>query len=231
MVTIDYFSDVLCIWAYSGQVRVDELEKHFGDKIALRYRFIPIFGAASRSISKQWSDKGGFDGFNNHLMSVASGWSHINCSEQLWKQCRPATSISAHAILKATWLYLEQQGELLKQGANQEQTLFETLMWNIRRAFFEQARDISHFSELRKLVDELGIPWDDVYAFIEDGQAHAELFTDQELQKKYCVQGSPSFVLNEGRQVLYGNVGYRIVEANIAELLNREKPLEGASWC
>ena len=44
------------------------------------------------------------------------------------------------------------------------------------------------------------------------------------------IQGSPSFVLNEGRQKLYGNVGYRILEANIHELL-RAQPADQASWC
>ncbi|NNJ91551.1 MAG: hypothetical protein HKP55_07745 [Gammaproteobacteria bacterium] len=84
---------------------------------------------------------------------------------------------------------------------------------------------------LRKLVTEMGIDWDQVFALIENGEAYAQLYQDEELKRQYCVQGSPCFVLNEGRQVLYGNVGYRIVEANITELLEREEHLEGASWC
>ena len=36
---------------------------------------------------------------------------------------------------------------------------------------------------------------------------------------KMRIEGSPSFVLNEGRQNLYGNVGFRVIEANIVELL------------
>ena len=44
------------------------------------------------------------------------------------------------------------------------------------------------------------------------------------------VQGSPTFVLNDGRQKLYGNVGFRIIEANIQELLREPKP-DQASWC
>jgi len=43
------------------------------------------------------------------------------------------------------------------------------------------------------------------------------------------VKGSPTWVLNEGRQVLYGNVGYRILSANIEELL--KNPGSEASWC
>ncbi len=44
------------------------------------------------------------------------------------------------------------------------------------------------------------------------------------------IQGSPTFVLNEGRQKLYGNVGYRIIDANIQEML-REPRTDQASWC
>ena len=44
------------------------------------------------------------------------------------------------------------------------------------------------------------------------------------------IEGSPSFVLNEGRQKLYGNVGFRIIEANIQELL-RAPGGDQASWC
>ena len=44
------------------------------------------------------------------------------------------------------------------------------------------------------------------------------------------IEGSPTFVLNEGRQKLYGNVGFRIVEANIAEMLRQPDP-DQASWC
>ena len=43
------------------------------------------------------------------------------------------------------------------------------------------------------------------------------------------LRGSPSFVLNEGRQTLFGNVGYRVLQANVEELLNR--PDTDASWC
>ena len=71
MISIDYFSDVLCIWAYGGQIRVDELEQKFGEKIQLHYRFIPIFAAAKAKIENGWKEQGGFTGFNEHLNSFA----------------------------------------------------------------------------------------------------------------------------------------------------------------
>jgi hypothetical protein len=44
------------------------------------------------------------------------------------------------------------------------------------------------------------------------------------------IEGSPSLVLNEGRQKLYGNVGFRVIEANVQGLLHAAGP-EDASWC
>ena len=46
-----------------------------------------------------------------------------------------------------------------------------------------------------------------------------------EAQPKYQIPGSPTLVFNEGRPLLYGNVGYRIVESDVRELLRN--PLQG----
>ena len=46
----------------------------------------------------------------------------------------------------------------------------------------------------------------------------------------YRGEGWPTCVLNEGRQLLFGNVGDRVLEANIRELL-REPAAGAASRC
>jgi len=43
------------------------------------------------------------------------------------------------------------------------------------------------------------------------------------------VSVSPTLIFNEGRQRLNGNVGYRVIEANIRELLHN--PPGEESWC
>ena len=65
---------------------------------------------------------------------------------------------------------------------------------------------------------------------MDDGTAFAGLAGDYETADKMRIEGSPSFVLNEGRQKLYGNIGFRLIEANIKELL-RAPHSEEASWC
>ena len=64
----------------------------------------------------------------------------------------------------------------------------------------------------------------------DSGTAHADLEADHRDQRDLMIQGSPTFILNEGRQKLYGNVGYGVIEANINELL-RSPTTGAASWC
>ncbi len=49
-IKIEYFSDVLCIWAYSGQIRMDELKRDFADEVEIENRFVPIFGAGRQHL-------------------------------------------------------------------------------------------------------------------------------------------------------------------------------------
>ena len=64
---------------------------------------------------------------------------------------------------------------------------------------------------------------------IDAGDAHAALYADFDAKDRQLVEGSPTFVFNQGRQKLYGNVAYRIIKANIQELL--VAPGDRASGC
>jgi predicted DsbA family dithiol-disulfide isomerase len=39
-VSIAYYSDLLCIWAYVAQIKVDELRRNFLGRVSLDYRFV-----------------------------------------------------------------------------------------------------------------------------------------------------------------------------------------------
>ncbi|MEA5480541.1 hypothetical protein VB774_23140 [Pseudanabaena galeata UHCC 0370] len=47
--------------------------------------------------------------------------------------------------------------------------------------------------------------------------------------REHTISVSPTLIFNEGRQRLNENVGYRVIEANIRELLNN--PEDEQSWC
>ena len=74
------------------------------------------------------------------------------------------------------------------------------------------------------------MPADDIRESIDSGAAFAALHADQRDRTEGGIQVSPTLLLNEGRQRLCGNVGYRVIEANIEELL-QPGDSGAASWC
>ncbi len=219
-INIAHFSDLLCIWAYISQIRVDELKKQFGDQIQIDYHFCSVFGATEDKFEKSWKEKGGVEAYNRHVLSIAEKYPHIEVNKDIWLINRPSTSLNAHAVIKAVQLI---------QAENNEGLALENFMWNVRLAFFRDAQDISDLTVLMKLVEQAGYAREKVEEKLNKGQAFAALDLDSQLRDEYRVSGSPTLIFNEGSQMLYGNVGFRVIEANVRELLNQ--PEHQASWC
>ena len=220
-VQLSYFSDVLCIWAYVGQIRLDELKNQFGNRIAVEQHFITLFGCTENRIGDGWADRGGYAGFGQHVCAVAKEFPHIEINPAVWQDCRPRTSAMAHLLLKATQLHCRRQGK--------SETAVEQLAHAIREAFFKEARDVSQRAVLLDIASSLGLSVSALKKLIDNGTAMAALMADMALREKHKLEGSPTYLLNNGRQKLYGNVGYRVIEANVLELL--EHPQGCASWC
>jgi predicted DsbA family dithiol-disulfide isomerase len=226
-IEVTYFSDVLCIWAYASQARVDEVRDRFGDTVVMNYRFCSVFGDTARKITSTWNDKGGYEGFNAHLKTVAQQFPHIEVHPDIWLKTRPPTSSSAHLFLKAVQ---EWDSDRQAAGRQPSENVFDQVLLAFRRAFFRDCRDIARWDVQCYLAGAFGIDVEAIEQYIHDGIAFARLAADYQDADKMRIEGSPSFVLNEGRQKLYGNVGFRLIEANIQELLRAPHANE-ASWC
>ena len=227
-VAVNYFTDVLCIWAYIAQVRVNELKSEFSNQLDFDYHFFPVFGDV---FSKMQSRKDGIEGYSKHVHDVCLQFDHIKIHPELWKKNIPTTSLSIHTFLKALQI-LEDKEILSKSPQDQykNNTIFEEFLWCVRTSFFEQAVDISQTSELFKIAQNLEINTEEVSNVLNSGEATAKMYRDMQLKEKFKIPGSPSYVLNSGRQILYGNIGYRLIKSNICELL--ETPHKDyASWC
>lgn len=229
-VRIAYFTDMLCVWAYIGQIRMDELIRTFRHQVSLEYRFTSIFGAPHHKIGVKWQDRGGFEGYSRHVHKVCENFPHIRVNEKTWSECRPASSAIPHQYAKAVQI-LEHSGRVSSErnAEYEDRSPFEELVWRIRLAFFREAHDISNADVLDELANELSLPIEDIHREIASGRAMAELCRDNELSEEYRIEGSPTLVLNEGRQKLYGNIGYRIIEANVKEVLKNPNPQ--VTWC
>lgn len=227
---ITHFSDVLCIWAYVAQIRIDELKSKFGSQILMEYHFIPVFGAVEKKISAGWKDRNGFEGYSRYVKNVAADFDHVQVHPEIWTRNIPKSSASCHLFLKAIQL-LEQRGELSEEPKPDKSgvSLFERVVWEFRESFFRDLVNISEFDSQVGISDRMGLPTTKIKSLIENGEAFAAMMADVEEKEKSQVAGSPSFIFNQGRQKIYGNVGYRIIEASIKEFLHR--PSDLASWC
>ena len=217
-VVVDYFSDVLCIWAYAARPRIEELHRNFERQVDIRLRYIPVFGAAHKRIEAANSGKDAFQSFHEHLCELAANWSHVDLAPSLWREIRPASSLNAHLYLKAAQLQNSSFEDIFR------------LDCRVREAFFVDGQDIARRKVLQEAARQEGFDPETIARCIDSGEAAAALCADQMEKESYFLPGSPTLVLNEGRQLLYGNVGYRLIEANVRELLHNPEAGE-ASWC
>ena len=220
-VKINYFSDVLCIWAYLAHVRIEELEKSYPSEIELHPGFFQVFGFATEKLNNNWKDKGGIEAYDRHIVKVTEAFDHIEVKPNVWALTQPKSSMPAH-------LYLSAIKHLENLNRIEAGTLSKT-MWNFRLSFFKEGLDISNFEILDSIASKMQLPIAEIKVALDSGIAHAELSKDLLQAQNLNVNVSPTLIFNEGRQKLAGNVGYRVIEANIKELLSNPKSQK--SWC
>lgn len=215
-ISIDYYSDVLCIWAWIAQARLEELERQWDGKVFIRHRYIDVFGDSHNKISRKWGAKDGFEKYASHVFESAEKFEHCVVHPDTWNKIRPRSSMQSHLFLKAAGVVAGEES-------------VAALALHIRQAFFVEARDVSNMDVLLELAEQNSLNCDALREILRSGEAMAALSADLQNASALAVRGSPTWVLNEGRQLLYGNVGYRILNANIEELLKH--PGAEASWC
>ena len=221
-IQIDHFSDVLCVWAYFSEPRIALVAKNFGNQVSVEFRFVSVFGDVPGKMAASWQSKGGYEGFANHVHQAGEKFPEIHLNPKIWREVRPASSLAPHLYLKA--IQLCEKDQLCPSGS------FAAAIAKMREAFFIEGRDIARLDVQQDVGQAVGVLAQAAVSRLEDGSAHAALAADYKAAETLGITGSPTLVLNQGRQKLYGNVGYRIIEANIQELLRDPKPDE-ASWC
>lgn len=210
------FTDVLCGLCYVADARLAQLKTDFGSEVQLSYHFMSVYGDVRRRIDSRGKS---LSAYGAMVRNGLERYDHVEVHPDVFRRKLPSSSVPAHLYLRAVKL-LEDEGVLeLGDGPSP----FERLMWELRLAFFRDLRDISKREILDEIAEQIEIPGDQVARVIDDGSAFAELAHDAALLRKHSVSVTPSLVLNEGRQHLNGNVGYRVIEANIREFLSCSK--------
>ncbi|MDW3094653.1 MAG: DsbA family protein [Gammaproteobacteria bacterium] len=213
---INYFTDILCVWAWIAERRLEELNIHFGSKIKISHRYIDLFGDTDSRIQDQWAEKGLHKGFGAHVMQAAAPYETAPVNADVWSKVCPTTSATAHMIIKAVELTYGYQSAVKFAKV-------------LRESFFINAIDISNLQSLFTLLEKQKFDVNQIDPVLNNGKALAALMNDYQKANDYGIKGSPSFVLNDGRQNLFGNIGYKVLKANIEELL--AKSTNEASWC
>ena len=220
-IRISYFTDALCVWAYVSQVRIDELKSNFSDSVEIESRYFHVFGNVAGKIEAVWKERGGLPAYRQHVRETVEKFGHVQLHEQTWERHVPKSSMPAHL-----WLCAIRHAE---KSAKCAPGFGDRTAWAFRDAFFRHGRDISQDKVLFEIAESIGLPAAAVQDALASGAAHAALAEDLELARTQSISASPTLLFNEGRQRLTGNVGYRIIEANIRELL--EAPSGQLSWC
>ena len=221
LVKITYFTDSLCVWAYVSQVRMDELKANFKDAVEFDSRYFHVFGDVVNKIEATWRERGGFAAYRRHAREIVEKFGHVELHENTWNIDIPNSSMPAHLFLCAIRC-AESSGGFAPGAGNRA-------AWAVRDAFFRHGRNVSQASVLLEIAESIGLPVAEIEDAMATGAAHAALASDLEIARAQSITASPTLLFNEGRQRLTGNVGYRIIEANIRELLERAPGQ--LSWC
>ena len=194
---------------------MDELDAEFEGQVRVTRRFVSVFGDARTKLDRGWAERGGLVGYSAHVREVVARFPPLEVHPEIWTRDTPTSSLSAHLFARAVALV---RPEALCAATH-----------GLRQAFFVDARDISDRAVQLEIAREIGVDAAPITAVIDSGEAYAALAADLDLAKATGVKMSPCVVLDGGRQTLNGNVGYRVLAANVRELLAR--PQQIASWC
>jgi predicted DsbA family dithiol-disulfide isomerase len=215
-----YWSDPLCVWALVAQTKLDRILAEVGDRLTIDYRIVPVFGSVAwRFEHGPWA-KEGIDGRVAATRRIAAQGGRPDVSGECWRT-KPSSSWAPAAAIKAVFAQ-ERTGTVAKDaGATYQRTL--------RERFFVRDANIALREVQLEVAEELGLQRGPIEARLDDGSALAAVCEDHAEKERLHIQGSPTYVFDGGRAMLYGNFDYGILHGTIEELLRGVDP--GCSAC
>lgn len=206
-----YWSDPLCIWAFVAQRKLESLLAEHGERLAVDYHVVPVFGSVPhRFRAGSWAAKG-VEGRVASTASVAARFGHPEVTGEVWRLDPPASSWAPGAVIKAVQ-GLESAGEVAPGAA-------ADFLWQLRVRLFVDNQNIARRSVALHVAESAGLPVGAIEARLDDGSALAALFEDHQERERLRIQGSPTYVFDGGRAMLYGNFDEAVLQATVRELL------------
>lgn len=218
--SFSHWTDPLCIWAFVAQDQLDRLVTEYGARLAIDYRVVPVFGSIPwRFKSGPWAT-GGVEGRVHATEKIARTHGHPEVSGACWQNDCPESSWSPGAAIKAVTA-LEQAGQVPPGTAGRYQQ-------TLRRFFFVDCKNVARRAVQLEAAEATGIAPAQLEARLDDGSALALLWEDYAEKERLKLQGSPTYVFDNGRAMLYGNFSFGVLHATVEELLRGLGP-EGSA--
>lgn len=210
-IEFEYWSDPLCIWAFVAQPKLEHVLERHGELLAPIYRVVPVFGSIrERFATGAWSDAGP-RGRANATRRIAKQHGRDDVTGECWLADCPASSWPAGVAIKAVFA-AEDASEIASGKAADYQ-------WRMRERFFVDNRNVSRRDVQLEIAEELDVPRAVLEQRLDDGSALCALWEDHALREATGLRGSPTFVFDGGRAMLYGNFSEAILTATVEELV------------
>lgn len=220
-VVFEYWSDPLCIWAFVAQAKLEQILAAAGGRLEVHYHVVPVFGSIPwRFQEGPWAAKG-VAGRVEATRRIAQEHGRNDVNGACWASDCPASSWSPGAAVKAVFA-MERAGAVAPGCAAE-------YLRQLRERFFVQELNIARRGVQLALAEQLDVPRTALEARLDDGSALAELCEDDRRKQELKIQGSPTYVFDGGRAMLYGNFSFGILHATVEELVDGRLP--GASSC
>jgi predicted DsbA family dithiol-disulfide isomerase len=220
-IRFSYWSDPLCVWAFVAQDKLDRLIERHGGDLQIAYHVVPVFGSLHQRFTQGSWAGGGVEGRVKVTAEIAARFGHPEVSGECWRAAARSSSWSPGAAIEAVCV-AERAGEL-EDGCTGRYQLA------LRRAFFVDDRNIAQREVQLTVAEACGLARAPIEAALDDGRALAALWEDHAQRERLGIQGSPTYVFDQGRAMLYGNVSEGVIMATVDELLSGVAP--GRSEC
>lgn len=213
-VKFSYWSDPLCVWALVAQRKLDRVLGDLGEYLDVDYRIVPVFGSLRwRFAEGPWA-KEGIEGRVAATRRIAEQAGRTDVSGECWRRAMPSSSWAPAAAIKAVFALEDGRGEALGP----------VYQCALRERFFAREENIAMRGVQLEVAEELGVSRDAIERRLDDGSALAAVCEDHSEKERLRLQGSPTYVFEGGRAMLYGNFDYAILRSTVEELVRGMRP-------
>ncbi|MFD2177552.1 DsbA family oxidoreductase [Veronia pacifica] len=210
-VRIDFYSDILCIWGWVGYHINHKLAGRWQEgEVRWHYRHLELYGDVAARIRSQGTGDQAYFRYAERSEKFVSGFDGLDFHPDVWRKVRPGSSLLPHQVIKAVEL------EYGQQTANH-------FADRVREAFFRDGRNIGDFNVLTDLLTEYQLSSKSLLSCITNGYALGATVAEFRQAENDKVPGSPTWMLDNDRYRLFGNVEASVIIATVDTLLSKRR--------